>query len=68
MVSLPPNQEALKIFSLDDKLELNFEKPKVKQEKSEEIKISKFQMIKKKLTDASSLIKNKVFSLLEIKF
>lgn len=63
MVSLPPNQEALKILSLDDKLDPSFEKSTLKPEnteKNEESKISGFRMFRKKISEASSLIKNKV--------
>lgn len=60
MVSSTLNQEASRIFCLDDKLDPNFEKPGIKPPKSDEIKISKFQMLKKKISDASSLIKTKV--------
>jgi hypothetical protein len=68
MVSLPPNQEASRVFSLDDKLDPNFDKPAIKPEKPEDLKISKFQLFRKKLADASSLIKNKVKSIKNPKF
>ena len=62
MVSLPPNQETMKVFSLDDKLDPNFERPVIRQEmkKGEEVKVSKFQMLKKKFADVSSALKTKV--------
>lgn len=61
MVSLPPNQEASKAFSLDDKLDPAFEKPSLKtMEKNEEVKLSKFKLFAKKLADAGTAIKNKV--------
>ena len=65
MVSLPPNQEAMKVFSLDDQLDPHFESPPIKSgnplAKTEELKMSRLQMLKKKFSDASSLIKTKVF-------
>ena len=61
MVSLPPNQEASRVFSLDDKLEPPFDKQELKTpEKNEEVKISKFRLFAKKLADAGTAIKNKV--------
>lgn len=60
MVTLPPNQDALKIFSLDDKLDPSFEKAPIKTEKIENIKVSRFQSLKNKLAAASSIIKTRV--------